>query len=119
MPVALVQTGMTQSFETTPVVDHKMKVMALSGATGAPIWETTYNLGSFKICCAPVNRGVAVAYGNVYFLTTVADPNVGYSETMTPQVYKNHVVIGSAGGEWAIRGYVAPYDAMSGKQQWR
>ncbi len=150
MPVALVQTGMTQSFETTPVVvdgvmyvttpvvDHKMKVMALNAATGARIWETTYNLEPFKICCGPVNRGVAVAYGNVYFLTlddklvalsamtgkqvfetTVADPKLGFSETMTPQVYKNHVIIGSGGGEWAIRGYVASYDATSGKQQWR
>ncbi|MBD5655657.1 MAG: PQQ-binding-like beta-propeller repeat protein [Candidatus Eremiobacteraeota bacterium] len=150
VPVALVQTGITASFETTPVVvhgvmyvstavvDHKMKIVALNAATGARIWETTYNLGAFKICCGPVNRGVAVAYGNVYFVTlddklvaldaktgkrvfvtTVANPDVGYSETMTPQVYKHQVVIGSAGGEWAIRGFVASYDAMSGKQNWR
>jgi glucose dehydrogenase len=109
-----------------------MKVMALDAATGARIWETTYNLGAFKICCGPVNRGVAVAYGNVYFVTlddklvaldaktgkpvfetTVADPSVGYSETLAPQVYKHQVIIGSAGGEWAIAGFVASYDAMA------
>ena len=149
-PVALVQTGMTASFETTPVVvsgvmyistpvvGHQMKIMALDAATGARIWETTYNLGAFKICCGPVNRGVTVAYGNVYFLTlddklvaldamtgkvafqsTVADPEVGFSETMTPQVYKHQVIVGSAGGEWAIRGFVASYDATTGKQRWR
>ncbi|GAC1311770.1 MAG: hypothetical protein NVSMB21_21650 [Vulcanimicrobiaceae bacterium] len=149
-PVALVQTGMTASFETTPVVvggvmyvttpvvDRKMKIIALNAANGARIWETTYNLGSFKICCGPVNRGVAVAYGNVYFVTlddklvalnaqngktvfetTVADPMVGFSETMAPTVYKHHVIIGSAGGEWAIRGFVASYDAMTGKESWR
>ncbi len=150
VPVAVVQTGMTASFEatpivvdgvmyvSTPVVGQQMKVMALDATTGARIWETTYNLGSFKICCGPVNRGVAVAYGRVYFTTlddklvaldavtgktvfatTVADPTVGYSETMTPQVYKHQVIVGSAGGEWAIRGFVASYDAMSGKQRWR
>jgi PQQ-dependent dehydrogenase (methanol/ethanol family) len=150
VPVAVVQTGMTASFEdtpivvdgvmyvSTPVVGQQMKVMALDATTGARIWETTYNLGSYKICCGPVNRGVAVAYGRVYFTTlddklvaldavtgktvfatTVADPTVGYSETMTPQVYKHQVIVGSAGGEWAIRGFVASYDAMSGKQRWR
>jgi alcohol dehydrogenase (cytochrome c) len=149
-PVAIVQTGITASFEatpvvvsgvmyvTTPVVGHKMKIIALDAATGARIWETTYNLGAFKICCGPVNRGPAVAYGNVYFTTlddklvaldaktgkqvfatTVADPAVGYSETMAPQIYKHQVIVGSAGGEWAIRGFVASYDATTGKQNWR
>jgi alcohol dehydrogenase (cytochrome c) len=146
----VVQTGYSASFETTPVVvngvmylttpvvDSKMKVMALNAATGTRIWETTFNLGAFKICCGPVNRGVAVAYGNVYFVTlddklvaldaktgryvfetTVADPSVGYSETLAPQVYKHSVIIGSAGGEWAIAGFVASYDAMTGKERWR
>jgi PQQ-dependent dehydrogenase (methanol/ethanol family) len=149
-PVAIVQTGFTASFETTPVVvdgvmyattpvvNSKMKVLALNAATGARIWETTFNLGAFKICCGPVNRGVAVAYGNVYFVTlddklvaldaktgkpvfqtTVADPSVGYSETLAPQVYKHRVIVGSAGGEWAIAGFVASYDAMTGKEVWR
>jgi PQQ-dependent dehydrogenase (methanol/ethanol family) len=150
MPVAIVQTGITASFEatpvvvsgvmyvSTPVVDHKMKILALNAATGSRIWETTYNLGAFKICCGPVNRGVTVAYGKVYFLTlddklvaldamtgkvaftaTVANPDLGYSETMTPQIYKHQVIVGSAGGEWALRGFVASYDATTGKQQWR
>ncbi|GAC1402211.1 MAG: hypothetical protein NVSMB64_01590 [Candidatus Velthaea sp.] len=149
-PVAIVQTGMVASFETTPIVvngvmyistptvNNQTKVMAVNAATGSRIWETTYNLTPYKICCGPVNRGVAVAYGKVYVLTLddrllaldarngsvkwqaiVADPSVGYSETMTPQVYDNMVVVGSAGGEWAIRGFVAAYDATSGKQRWR
>ena len=149
-PVALVQTGITASFETTPIVVHgvmyittpavndKMKIMAVNAATGARIWETTYNLGNFQICCGPVNRGAAVAYGMVYSLTldnkllaldattgkvrwqsTVADAKVGYSETMAPIAYDGMVIVGSAGGEWAIRGFVAAYDARTGKQRWR
>ena len=149
-PVAFAQTGMTASFEatpvvvngvmylSTPVVDSKMKVIALNAVSGARIWETTYNLTPFKVCCGPVNRGVAVAYGNVYVLTLddrlvafdatngalkwqvkVADPSVGYSETMTPTIYDGSVIVGSAGGEWAIRGFVASYDATTGKQRWR
>jgi alcohol dehydrogenase (cytochrome c) len=150
VPVALLQTGMTASFEstpvvvdgvmyfTTPVVNGKMKIIALSAATGERLWETTDNLGVFQICCGPVNRGVAVGYGKVYVVTlddrlialdatngkvlwskTVADSRVGYSETMAPQIYRNEIIIGSAGGEWAIRGFVAAYDANTGAQKWR
>jgi PQQ-dependent dehydrogenase (methanol/ethanol family) len=150
MPTALVQTGFTASFETTPVVvngvmylttpvvDSKMKVMAIDAVTGENIWDSTYNLGTFKICCGPVNRGVAVAYGKVYVTTlddkllaldaatgkqiwssTVAKASVGYSETMAPVVYNGRVIVGSAGGEWPIAGFVAAYDATSGKQMWR
>jgi alcohol dehydrogenase (cytochrome c) len=149
-PVAIVQTGMTASFETTPivvggtmyittpVVSNQMKIMAVNAATGERIWETTYNLGSFQICCGPVNRGVAAGYGKVYAVTlddnlialdattgrllwqkSVADPTLGYSETMAPQVYKGTVYVGSAGGEWGIRGFVAAYDANTGAQKWR
>jgi alcohol dehydrogenase (cytochrome c) len=149
-PVALLQTGMTASFETTPVVvdgvmylttpvvNSKMKIIALNAATGERFWETTDNLGMFQICCGPVNRGVALGYGKVYVATlddrlialdatngkalwskAIADPRVGYSETMAPQIYKNEIIVGSAGGEWAIRGFVAAYDANTGAQKWR
>jgi alcohol dehydrogenase (cytochrome c) len=148
--VGLAQTGMTASFETTPLVingvmylttptvANKMKTMAIDATNGRPIWESVYSLGAFQICCGPVNRGPAAGYGMIYVLTlddkllaldattgklrwqsTVADPSVGYSETMTPQVYDGMVIIGSAGGEWPIRGFVAAYDAHSGKQRWR
>jgi alcohol dehydrogenase (cytochrome c) len=149
-PVAIVQTGYSASFETTPmvvngvmylttpVVNNSMKVMAIDAASGERLWETTYTLGYFQICCGPVNRGVAVGYGKVYFVTlddklialsasdgkvawqkTVADPRVGYSETMAPTVYNGKVIIGSAGGEWAIRGFVAAYDANDGHRIWQ
>ncbi len=55
--VALVQTGMTASFETTPivtngvmyittpVVNRKMMIMAVNASTGERIWAVTYNSG--------------------------------------------------------------------------
>lgn len=148
--VKTVHTGVFASFETTPivadgvmyvttpVVDRRMKIMALDAATGRTLWSTSYALGAFKICCGPNNRGAALAYGNLYVMTLdakllafdartgaerwekrVADPAVGYSESMAPQVYDGIVVVGSAGGEWALRGFVAGYDARTGKQRWR
>jgi alcohol dehydrogenase (cytochrome c) len=43
----------------------------------------------------------------------------GYSETLAPQIYDGMVIVGSAGGEWALRGFVAAYDAKTGQQRWR
>ena len=148
--VALVQTGITASFETTPIVangvmyittpivDHKMKIMAINAATGERFWDVTYNLGEFQICCGPVNRGVALGYGKVYVATlddhllaldaadghtlwdtTIVSAKDGYSETLAPQIYDGMIIVGSAGGEWALRGFVAAYDATTGAQRWR
>ena len=44
-------------YATTPVVNGQMKIMAFNAVTGQRYWETTYNLGTFLICCGPVNRG--------------------------------------------------------------
>lgn len=149
-PVALVQTGMTASFETTPivangvmyittpVVNSKMMIMAVNAVTGERIWDVTYNLGQFQICCGPVNRGVALGFGRVYVVTlddhllaldatdghtvfdkTIVEPKNGYSETLAPQIYDGMVIVGSAGGEWALRGFVAAFDATTGAQRWR
>ena len=150
VPVALVQTGMAASFETTPivvngvmylttpVVNRKMLILAVNAATGERLWEVTYNLGPFQVCCGPVNRGVAVGYGKVYVVTlddhlvaldaadgrtlwdsTIVDSQNGYSETLAPQIYDGLIIVGSAGGEWALRGFVAAYDANTGRQRWR
>jgi alcohol dehydrogenase (cytochrome c) len=149
-PAALVQTGMTASFETTPivvngvmylttpVVNKKMVIMAVNAVTGERLWDVTYNLGPFQICCGPVNRGVAIGYGKVYVVTlddhllaldaadgrivwqtTIVDSQNGYSETLAPQIFDGMIIVGSAGGEWALRGFVAAYDANTGQRRWR
>jgi alcohol dehydrogenase (cytochrome c) len=148
--VALAQTGMTASFETTPVVvngvmyittpvvNRKMIIMAINAATGERLWDVTYNFGAFQICCGPVNRGVAIGYGKIYvatlddqllaldaadghtvWQTTIVSSQTGYSETLAPQIYDGMIIVGSAGGEWALRGFVAAYDAKTGQQRWR
>jgi len=123
---------------TTPMVNSKQAVIAMDAATGHVFWRFVHDDKVNHICCGPVNRGVVAAYGNVYFVTiddhlialdaktgkvtwnqVVADANIGYSETGAPQAYDGMVIIGSAGGEWAIRGFVAAYDAKTGKQVWR
>jgi quinohemoprotein ethanol dehydrogenase len=91
-----------------------------------------------SVCCGPANRGVAIYDGKIYMGTLdgrliAFDAETGkivwqvqsapegqdYSITGAPRIVKNMVVIGNAGGEYAVRGYVDAYDAETGKRIWR
>src|ERR1700722_11878459 len=74
-PVAIIQTGIANSFEVTPIVvngvmyvvtptDH---VMAYDAVTGDPLWVYNPVLGYTRLCCGPQARGVAVAYGKGFW----------------------------------------------------
>ena len=115
------------------------QVFAVDAATGQEKWRfnTTGN-SEIRVCCGPNNRGVAVANGMVYvatldarvlaldaksgsivWSTRAADGSRGYSFTMAPLVADGKVIIGVAGGEFEIRGFVDAYDAKTGKRAWR
>ncbi len=145
-PAFVFQTGVVDSFETTPLVagntmylttpfDH---VFAVDARSGKRLWHYQQKLGKAAFCCGPVNRGVALSADLVYLATLdgklvaldrasgkprwqvqVGDNAGGYSLTMAPLVYKDEVVIGSGGGEFGVRGSVSAYDAQTGKQRWR
>ena len=91
-----------------------------------------------SVCCGPANRGVALYNGKVYVGTLdsrlvaldqetgkvvwevqTIDKNADYSITGAPRIAKGKVIIGNAGGEYAVRGFVTAYDAETGKQIWR
>jgi alcohol dehydrogenase (cytochrome c) len=57
--------------------------------------------------------------GRILWNAAVADPASGYSMTLAPLAIKDKVLIGVAGGEYGIRGFIAAYDAASGKPLWR
>jgi alcohol dehydrogenase (cytochrome c) len=133
--------------ESTPIVVNGVmyytypgpQVFAVDAATGREIWRfNTTNNGSIKLCCGPNNRGVGYADGMVYVATLdarvialdaasgsikwetrAADGARGYSFTMAPLVADGRVIVGVAGGEFEIRGFVDAYDAKTGKQLWR
>jgi quinohemoprotein ethanol dehydrogenase len=42
-----------------------------------------------------------------------------YSITMAPRVAKGKVFIGASGGEYGVRGWIAAFDAETGKEVWR
>ncbi len=133
--------------ETSPiVVDGIMYVttadnvlMALDAKTGLPFWTYNYALPSqLTLCCLKQNRGVAILgdtvymgtldahlvavdakTGNLRWDTKVADNMAGHSLTSAPLVVKDMVIIGVAGGEYGISGFIDAYDAGTGVLRWR
>jgi PQQ-dependent dehydrogenase (methanol/ethanol family) len=145
-PAWIFQTDVKESMETSPIVVNGVMyvttsfshVYALNAQTGEEIWHYKHPLGPVTTyCCGPNNRGVAVYEDKVYLATLdsklvaldaksgkmvwqsdIADPELGYSETMAPTVVKGKVLIGTNGGEYGIRGFVKAYDAKDGKLIW-
>ena len=145
-PAWIFQTEIVESQETSPLVVNGVMyittsfnhVYALDAATGAQIWHYKHKMGPITTyCCGPINRGVA-AYGDKVFMgtldarlialnaktgklvwdTKIADPELGYSETMAPTAVNGKILIGTNGGEYGIRGFVKAYDANSGRLLW-
>ena len=74
LPAAIVQTGIANSFEATPIVVNGVmfvstpgdNVLAVDAANGELLWRYTPALGYAEFCCGPQSRGVAVGYGKVF-----------------------------------------------------
>jgi PQQ-dependent dehydrogenase (methanol/ethanol family) len=145
-PAWMFQTEVKETMETTPIVVNGVMyvttafnhVYALDARTGEQIWHYKHNMGPITVfCCGPNNRGVAV-YGDMVYMGTldaklvaldaktgklvweqqIADPELGYSETMAPTAVNGKILIGTNGGEYGIRGFVKAYDAKSGNLLW-
>jgi len=56
--------------------------------------------------------------GRLVWENQIADPELGYSETMAPTVVGNKLLIGTNGGEYGIRGFVKALDTSTGKVLW-
>jgi alcohol dehydrogenase (cytochrome c) len=141
------QARSLEKFEATPlVVDGILytvqapnDVVALDAVTGRVFWTYSYTPSTAaRPCCGRVNRGLAVA-GDTLFMGTidarliaidtkngkplwnvaVARPEAGYAITHAPLIVKDKVIVGTAGGEYGIRGFIAAYDVRTGKEAWR
>jgi alcohol dehydrogenase (cytochrome c) len=89
-------------------------------------------------CCGVNNRGVALwkdkiisvaldgrlfalnkATGEKVWERRIADPSLGETITMAPLVVRDLAILGPAGGEFGIRGYIDATDLNTGQQAWR
>jgi len=121
------------------VTQRPNDVLAVDAKTGRVFWLYRHTPSpDARVCCGSNNRGVAVV-GDTLFMGTldgrliaidtktgkaiwnieVGDPKLGYSVTMAPLVVKDKVLVGTGGGEYGIRGFVAAYDVRTGKEAWK
>ena len=89
-------------------------------------------------CCGVNNRGVALwkdkvisialdgrmfainkATGEVAWERKIADPALGETITMAPLIVRDLAIVGPAGGEFGIRGFIEATDLNTGKAAWR
>lgn len=146
-PAWIYQMQTTHKVETSPLVidgimyvtEPPSDVTALDLKTGRPIWSYRRTLPDrMKVCCGQVNRGVAalddllylatidahlvaldIKSGRVRWDVEVADYKIAYSLTLAPLALKDKVIVGIAGAEYGIRGFLDAYDAKTGKRAWR
>jgi PQQ-dependent dehydrogenase (methanol/ethanol family) len=145
-PAFIFQTEIKESMETAPVVINGVMylttsynhIYAIDAATGKQFWHYKHKMGPVTTyCCGPNNRGIAIFRDVVYMGTLdaklvaldaksgrvlwekqIADPELGYSETMAPVAVDSKVLIGTNGGEYGVRGFVKAFDARTGDLLW-
>jgi alcohol dehydrogenase (cytochrome c) len=142
-PACMFQVGQQDNFQTGPIVHNgtmfvttMMTTVALDAATcrvkWRHLWEPKDDTGWQR------NRGVAIKDGRIiratpdgYLLALNADkgellwarqvskPADGETFTMAPLVYDDLVLIGPAGSENNIQGWVGAFRASDGTPVWR
>jgi alcohol dehydrogenase (cytochrome c) len=113
---------------------------ALDARTGRIIWhhQRPVSSGLLDDAASHKNRGVGVWRNFVYMETddahllcldapsgrllwdvTYAEKAKQYGATSAPLIVKDEVIVGTSGGDSGVRGFVAAYDAPTGKLKWR
>ena len=133
--------------EVTPVVVAGVMFVtgsndayALDAKTGKLLWhhERPVSDGLIDDASGHINRGVAVLGTRVYMETdnahllcldarsgnmiwdvAYATGNRNYGATSSPLIVKDKVLVGTSGGDDGVRGFVAAFDAQTGKEAWR
>jgi alcohol dehydrogenase (cytochrome c) len=141
------QTQQSGKFSTSPIVIDGVlyitepggELVALDGRTGRPVWRYSRRPPSdLHVCCGAANRGMAVLNdllfvgtldshllaidlhtGKLRWDSVVADYRTGHAITVAPLAFGDRVVVGIAGGEFGIRGFLDAYEAKAGRRLWR
>ena len=145
-PVWGILTGEGRVHEAAPIVNNGVmfvstpnnQVMAMDVKSGNLLWRYRRPRPAGASVAHDTSRGVALYGDKVYFAageavivaldaktgrevwtTSVADNASGYYISLAPLVAGGKVMVGTSGGEFGVRGFVAGLDPDSGKELWR
>ncbi len=145
-PVWTFSTGVIEGHEAPPMINNgvmfvttpKDQVLALNAATGELIWRYQPKLPEDLFQLHPTNRGVALWGDKVYLATVdsrlialdaksgkvaweakIGDYHHGEYSTLEPLVVNGKVMVGTSGGEFGVRSFIAAFDADTGKSLWK
>ena len=147
MPQWTFQTNTLGNFETTTLLRDNVlyftgplnTAWAIDARSGRTIWNYRRELPeNLTACCGLVNRGFAMLGDKLFMVTldahllafdrstgaivwdvTMEDFRVGYASTIAPLAVGDKIVVGVAGGEFGIRGFIDAYAANTGARAWR
>lgn len=136
-----------ENIEASPLVRdgsmyiaHAGRIVALDARNGVQIWEYRREVPpDIKLCCANATRGLALLGDRLFVGTLDAhllavsartgarlwdklvadDYRAGYSITGAPLAFRDLVVTGISGGDFPTRGFIAAFDAQTGKERWK
>jgi alcohol dehydrogenase (cytochrome c) len=146
VPVWTFSTGVDSGHEAPPIVNNGVmfvatpysQVIALDAVSGNLLWRYKRKIPDGFSALHNTSRGIALYGDKVFFPALdavlvaldaktgkvaweakVEDWQTGYYMTMAPLVVKGKVLVGVAGGEFGVRGFVQAFDAESGKVAWK
>jgi alcohol dehydrogenase (cytochrome c) len=139
-------TGQVEGHQAPPIVNNGVmfvatpgnQLIAIEAKSGSVLWRYKRALPDDLLTLHPTNRGVGLFGDKIYFASAdavlvaldartgkevwtakVAEYRNGYYMSLMPLVADGKVMLGTSGGELGVRGFVAAYDADTGKEVWR
>ena len=140
------ETGQVEGHEAPPIVSNGVmfvatpgnQVLAIDAKSGNLLWRYKRPIPEDMLLLHPTSRGVGLYGDKVYFATAdavlvaldaktgkeawktkVEDYTHGYYMTLSPLIADGKVMVGCSGGELGVRGFVAAFDADTGKPLWK
>jgi alcohol dehydrogenase (cytochrome c) len=145
-PVWTLATGQIEGHQAPPIVNNGVmfvatpgnQVLAIDAKAGNLLWRFKRPIPEDMLLLHPTSRGVGLLGEKVYFAAAdavlvaldaktgkevwkapVEDYTQGYYMSLAPLVADGKVMVGVSGGELGVRGFVAAFDAETGKPLWK